>query len=188
MIFPKKLLSGNFCPENIGRRSHALEQYLGHLLDTVEIRRNQRFVAFFYRKELREGIKSMLKFEYTTAATSLYQAFHTITHLSPAGSYNMLILIKASLVVCHAADDNQHLCYTSAIEAIEIIDIHKPDSALLPTLLVGATNTAIALGKKNDGLKSRAESMSNKSELPLESLPSLQEVLFRELDILYRSL
>lgn len=180
LVFPKKLYSGNFSPENISRRSQAFEQYLCHLLDIPEIRYSRSFMDFFYTKELKGGIKDFHKLRYSMAICKMSKATRTMELiLSPI--HTLVAFAYATMAACHSSLDDYFECYESAMKAIESVPSDCENPLLLP-LLIKAVHMAVSLGKDKRHLEQRISNMQSKLDTPIEVIPSLHEVLLNEMD------
>ena len=182
LVFPKKLYSGNFNPENIGRRSQAFEQYLCHLLDTPEIRHCRLFIEFFYLRELQEGIKSFHKLQYSLSISKMSKAARNMELLYSPG-YSLVILSYSVIVSCYMCLDDCFECYEFAMKAINSISLDSSsESPLLLPLLVKAVHMAVSLGKDKTELEHRISELQTKSDVLPNDIPTLQETLFDEIE------
>lgn len=162
IIFPKKILIGNFSPEVIAERSLAFQKFLTYCLSVSEIRFSREFATFLYVPELKETKKCLTAIHLEEAACILENVYFIQDKLAVhSGKPSaQLIHTMCCLIGCLNAVDNTSEARMLADRTFEILFENS-------IILNPATTTTTRRGGRNNESVYEVNNLYESSELVL---------------------
>lgn len=130
VIFPHKLILGNFTNATIAKRSRAFEQYLSHLYSIFEIRYSNEFGDFFTENSYTHGVELFIAGKYAEAIPQ-FEIYLPIIEKLYGNSHPQTAQVLCALVVCHSRTERLEVAETYASLGLRCL----PESFLIPPLL-----------------------------------------------------
>ncbi|XP_006207916.1 sorting nexin-20 [Vicugna pacos] len=155
VVFPKKLLVGNFSEEMISERKLALKEYLRLLYAIRCVRRSREFIDFLTRPELREAFGCLRAGQYAKALDILVRVVPLQEKLT---SHCPLMLVPSlcAMLVCHRDMERPAEAFAAGERALQCLQARESHRYYAP-LLEAMARLAYALGKDFVSLQERLE-------------------------------
>ena len=160
MVFPKKMITGNFRPETIAQRSRAFEQFLGHIFSLDMLRLSSELAQFFYGHELLEARGYVEKQEYHQAIPLLQRAA-SIQQRILGDTHQLVSVTLCGLVVAFSQTEQENLAQTFSELALHCIGKNDRNPLLLP-LLETSIRLCWKVGKDKKDLEVRKQQILEK--------------------------
>ena len=153
IVFPKKLLVGNFKPETIAQRSRAFEQYLTHVYSVDLLLYSKQLADFFYGVDLRAAHAHILNGQYGDCLPVLRSVLHVQRKILGESHPDVVATLCGMVAALYAlGDDVQALSLVQV--ALKCIDADERNCHLVPLLQLGA-RMCWTLGKDKKDLEDR---------------------------------
>ncbi|EPY82139.1 sorting nexin-20 [Camelus ferus] len=155
VVFPKKLLVGNFTEEMISERKLALKEYLRLLYAIRCVRRSREFIDFLTRPELKEAFGCLRAGQYAKALDILVRVVPLQEKLT---SHCPLMLVPSlcAMLVCHRDMERPAEAFAAGERALQCLQARESHRYYAP-LLEAMARLAYALGKDFVSLQERLE-------------------------------
>jgi len=178
VVLPRKLLTGNFSPENISERRLALQDYLAKLFAVRYVRHSHHFSDFFTEQEQRRAHMLLRAGQFTAALGLLQTVLEIQEKLSPWQKPTLMVPTLSALAVCYRDMDEPQQAFTAAQRALPPVRRYKLQvyRASLLELLV---DLGYQLGRPVAQLQDELTSLRD-AERGEVSLRSLKEVVIQE--------
>ncbi|XP_023152199.1 sorting nexin-20 [Amphiprion ocellaris] len=118
VLLPRKLLTGNFNPDNIQERRLALQDYLAKLYSTRCVRHSHHFPAFFTEPEQRRGHSLIRAGQFRAAVEQLQTVLEIQEKLLPWQKPTLVVPTLAALAVGHRDLDDPEQAFGCAHKAL----------------------------------------------------------------------
>ena len=174
IVFPKKILTGNFKPSKIAERSRAFEQYMTHVYSEDILRLNSIFTNFFYGSELKDGYFALVNGHYDNAIKSFKTAVHLQKKLLGVIHPSVVAALCAIVCSCHAIEQ-ENLAQAYADLALKSIDSDENSPYLVPLLQL-VIRICWTLGKDKKDLEDRLRQLGDKG-ISIDGGQTLLEVV-----------
>ncbi|XP_013911471.1 PREDICTED: sorting nexin-20 [Thamnophis sirtalis] len=145
IVFPKKILTGNFLDEVILERKLAFQDYLRILYSMEFIRTSQVFIDFLTRPELEEAYSCLRGGQYTKALQGLLEAIALQEKLTKHRPI-LLAPTLCAILVCHKDLENFKSAFEFGEKALQRLEKHPGHCYYLP-LLETMISLAYELGR-----------------------------------------
>ncbi|XP_058011579.1 sorting nexin-20 [Ahaetulla prasina] len=145
LIFPKKILTGNFMDEVILERKLAFQDYLRILYSMEFIRTSRRFIDFLTRPELEEAYSCLRGGQYTKALEGLLEAIALQEKLTKHRPI-LLVPTLCAILVCHKDLEDFKSAFEFGEKALQRLEKHPGHRYYLP-LLETMISLAYELGR-----------------------------------------
>ncbi|XP_069028891.1 sorting nexin-20 [Embiotoca jacksoni] len=178
VLLPRKLLTGNFCPESISERRRALQDYLARLYATRCVRHSPLFASFFTEQEQRRAHGLLRAGQFRPALEQLRTVLDIQEKLLPWQQPTMTVSTLAGLAVCHRDLDEPEQAFAAAQRALPPVrryGLRRYRAALLELLV----DEGYRLGRPVAQLQEELTTLRD-AERGEASPRSLKELLIRE--------
>ncbi|XP_008300638.1 sorting nexin-20 isoform X2 [Stegastes partitus] len=118
VVLPRKLLTGNFSPDNIQERRLALQDYLAKLFAARCVRYSHHLAAFFTEQEQRRGHSLIRAGQFRAAVEQLQTVLEIQEKLLPWQKPTLVVTTLSALAVCHRDLDEPEQAFGSAHRAL----------------------------------------------------------------------
>ena len=118
VVFPRKLLTGNLCPDVISERRLALQDYLAHLYAIRCVRHSPHFPGFFTEQEQRRAHGLLRAGQFRPALEQLQIVLEIEEKLLPWQSPTLVVPTLSALAVCHRDLEQPEEAFTAAQRAL----------------------------------------------------------------------
>uniref|UniRef100_A0A1A8LJ02 Sorting nexin 20 n=2 Tax=Nothobranchius TaxID=28779 RepID=A0A1A8LJ02_9TELE len=118
LVLPRKLLTGNFSPENISERRLALQDYLAQLFSTRCVRHSPHFSKFFTEPELKQAHTLLRSGQFTLAVELLQTVLEIQEKLVPWQKPTLTVPTLSALAVCYRDLDEPERAFGNAHRAL----------------------------------------------------------------------
>ncbi|XP_041852067.1 sorting nexin-20 [Melanotaenia boesemani] len=178
VLLPRKLLTGNFNPENISERRLALQDYLAKLYTIRCIRHSAHFSEFFTDQELRQAHVLLRAGQFPAAQQLLQTVLEIQEKLLPWQKPTLIVPTLCALSVCYRDLDEPEQAFATAQRALPPVRRYKLQvyRAALLELLV---DLGYQLGRPVAQLQDELTTLRD-AERGEVSLRSLKEVVIHE--------
>lgn len=178
LVFPQKLLMGNFSSETIAKRSRAFEQYLSHLYSIFDIRYCPEFAHFFTGDSYAQAMELFVEGKHEEAIPVL-ETYLPVMEKLYGNSHSRIGHVVCSLVVCYSRTDRPDIAEAYARLAIECL----PESSLTVPLLKTAIWLCWKLKKDKQDLEHRLDKIRS-SGINVDDVKDLEHILLHQLKFL----
>ncbi|XP_070809219.1 sorting nexin-20 [Pituophis catenifer annectens] len=176
LVFPKKILTGNFMDEVILERKLAFQDYLRILYSMEFIRTSRLFIDFLTRPELEEAYSCLRGGQYTKALKGLLEAIALQEKLTKHRPI-LLVPTLCAILVCHKDLENFKSAFEFGEKALQRLEKHSGHRYYLP-LLETMISLAYELGRDFLFFQKKMEERKAK-KLPQKML-TLKELTVQE--------
>ncbi|XP_029992246.1 sorting nexin-20 [Sphaeramia orbicularis] len=118
VVLPRKLLSGNFNPENIAERQLALQDYLAKLYATRCVRYSALFSSFFTEQEQKKAHGLLRAGQFKSALEQLQTILEIQEKLAPWQSSTLTVHTLCAIAVCYRDLDKPEQAFAAAQKAL----------------------------------------------------------------------
>ena len=160
LVFPGKLLIGNFTDETIAKRSRAFEQYLTHLFTIDAIRFSEDWKHFFCGDDLHEGFRA-LEAELYSDALRLFEKCLPIQEKLLCDQHPEVIHTLCALLICNHKTEQNSASLKFSESALKCMQDNYDDVLYLP-VLQQCIYLHWLLGKDKGHLEAKLSEMSGK--------------------------
>ncbi|KAK7505236.1 hypothetical protein BaRGS_00003398 [Batillaria attramentaria] len=175
IVFPQKLLLGNFTRETIAKRSRAFEQYLTHLYSIFDIRYSSVFAEFFTGDDYAQGVKHFLNRQYFEAIPCFERYLPVIEKLY-GNSHHRLGQVVCALVVCHKQAGRPDVAEAYARLGLGCL----PESSLTTALLQSSARLRWSLGRDKIDIERRLQEQ-RECGMDVDNTPDLEDLVCQQL-------
>ncbi|KAJ0069887.1 hypothetical protein NL108_016049 [Boleophthalmus pectinirostris] len=121
ILLPKKLLTGNFNPEQLLERRLALQDYIAKLYAKRCVRYSEHFANFFTHQEMKKAHNLLRAGQFTQSLELLQLVLEIQEKLAPWQSPTFMVPTLAALAVCHRDLEKPEEAYESAHRALPAV-------------------------------------------------------------------
>uniref|UniRef100_A0A803JUG3 PX domain-containing protein n=1 Tax=Xenopus tropicalis TaxID=8364 RepID=A0A803JUG3_XENTR len=179
VVFPKKVLIGNFTTDMISKRMLCLKNYLDELYAIKYIRWSKIYIDFFLDPELDEGYSCLRGGQYKKA-TEIFQQIVCLQEKLIQHCSILIVPPLCALVVCHKDLEDLQKAYEVGIHALTLVEKHPGHKYYIP-LLETLISLAYKLGKDFLSLREKFDIGKSRMMKGLEiEMFTLKEVAVRE--------
>ncbi|XP_072241416.1 sorting nexin-20 [Leuresthes tenuis] len=178
VVLPRKLLTGNFSPENISERRLGLQDYLAKLFSVRHARHSRHFSDFFTEPEQRRAHMLLRAGQFTAALELLQTVLELQEKLSPWQKPTLMVPTLSALAVCHRDLEEPQQAFTAAQRALPAVRRYQLQ-AYRASLLELLVDLGYQLGRPVAQLQEELTSLRD-AERGEVSLRSLKEVVIQE--------
>lgn len=175
VVFPQKLLMGNFTTETIAKRSRAFEQYLTHLYSIFDIRYSSAFAEFFIGDNFTNGVDHFLNRKYSDAVP-LFESYLPVMEKLYGNSHQRLGQVVCALVVCHTKTGRPEIAEAYTQLGLGCL----PDSQLVTALLQSSARLRWSLGREKIDIERQLQEQRERG-LDVDSTPDLEDLVCQQL-------
>ncbi|XP_054475140.1 sorting nexin-20 isoform X2 [Anoplopoma fimbria] len=118
VVFPRKLLSRNFCPELISERRLALQDYLAKLFATRCVRYSPHFPKFFTESEQKRAHSLLRAGQFQLAVKDLQTVLEVEEKLLPWQNPTLIVPTLSALAVCYRDLEQPEQAFAAAQRAL----------------------------------------------------------------------
>ncbi|XP_070687101.1 sorting nexin-20 isoform X2 [Pempheris klunzingeri] len=178
VVLPRKLLTGNFCPEIISERRLALQDYLAKLYAARCVRHSPHFPKFFTEQEQKRAHGLLRAGQFGPAVEQLRTILEIEEKLLPWQKPTLTVPTLSALAVCHRDLEEPEQAFVAAQRALPPVRRYglKHHRAALLELLV---DLGYQLGRPVAQLQEEL-SVLRDAERGKVSLRSLKELVVQD--------
>lgn len=118
VVLPRKLLTGNFCPEIISERRLALQDYLAKLYATRCVRHSPHFPKFFTEQEQKRAHDLLRAGQFRLALEQLQTVLEIQEKLAPWQNPTLPVPTLCALAVCYRDLEKPEQAFAVAQKAL----------------------------------------------------------------------
>lgn len=178
VVFPKKVLVGNFSAELIGERSMAFESFLDFIVSVPSLRESEHFLEFLQGDELRKACQLLDERRNEFAVPILENTFRVLNKIFLDKSKCVLLLLCRLVAACTTSPIPHPLAEQWAELALRRYE-HVCDTELL-VLYIPLLQTCLHLwwqrGRDRTLLEERLDEMGKKG-IKVKGGPSLAQAI-----------
>lgn len=178
VVFPKKVLVGNFSAELIGERSLAFENFLDYIVSVPSLRDSEHFLEFLQGDELRKACQLLDERRNEFAVPILENTFRTLNKIFLDKSKCVLLLLCRLVAACTTSPIPHPLAEQWAELALRRYE-HVCDTDLL-VLYIPLLQTCLHLwwqrGRDRKLLEERLDEMGKKG-IKVKGGPTLAQAI-----------
>lgn len=174
IVFPKKVLMGNFKPETIAQRSRAFEQYLTHVYSVDLLLYSKQFADFFYGDDLATAHTHILNGQYKDCVHLLRSVLYIQQKLLGESHRDVIATLCAMVAALYALEDDVQALSLVQV-ALKCIDLDEHNCHLVPLLQVGV-RLCWKLGRDKKNLEEHLHLLKSHG-LNVHSAPALLELV-----------
>ncbi|XP_053742182.1 sorting nexin-20 [Synchiropus splendidus] len=134
VLLPRKLLSGNFDPENIVERRLGLRDYLAKLYATRCVRYSPRFPEFFTEQEQKRAHSFLRAGQFKSALDELQLILGIQERMEPWQSATLLVPTLCAMAVCYRDLEEPEQAFAAAHRVLPTLRRYKVDKYRTPVL------------------------------------------------------
>ncbi|XP_058501303.1 sorting nexin-20 [Solea solea] len=121
VLLPRKLFTGNFCPEVIAERRAALQDYLARVYDVRCVRRSSHFATFFTEREQQLAHALLRGGQFEAALEQLQLVLEMEEKLLPWQSPALVVPTLSALAVCYRDLERAEQAFAAAQRALPVV-------------------------------------------------------------------
>ncbi|XP_028285729.1 sorting nexin-20 isoform X2 [Parambassis ranga] len=178
VLLPRKLLTGNFCPESIQERRLALQDYLAKLYATRCIRHSPLFPVFFTEHEQKRAHGLLRAGQFEPALEQLQTVLEIQEKLLPWQRPTLIVPTLSALTVCYRDLGELEQAFTTAQRALPVVRRYGLKHYRVP-LLELLVDQGYQLGRPVAQLQDELSTLKD-SERGEAACRSLKEVVIHE--------
>ena len=174
IVFPKKVLVGNFKPGMIAQRSRAFEQYLTHVYSVDLLLYSKQLANFFFGADQRAAHTHILNGQYQACLPLLRSVLHIQQKLLGESHWDVVATLCAMVAALYALEDNSQ-ALSLVLVALKCIGSDEHNCHLVSLLQVGV-RLCWKLGKDKKDLEEHLHLLKSHG-LNVDSAPALLELV-----------
>ena len=174
IVFPKKVLMGNFKPETIAQRSRAFEQYLTHVYSVDLLLYSKPFTDFFYGADLAMAHTHILNGQYKDCVPLLRSVLCIQKKLLGESHRDVVATLCAMVAALYALEDDAQALSLVQV-ALKCIGADEHNCHLVALLQVGV-RLCWKLGREKKDLEDHLHLLKSHG-LNVHSAPALLELV-----------
>ncbi|XP_076063108.1 sorting nexin 21 [Oratosquilla oratoria] len=183
VVFPRKVLVGNFKTEVIAERSRAFELFLAYIYSRDVLKCSEPFITFLYKRDTQDINRHLLHSEFEEACPILENMYWLLAKLHD--DREQVLRVLCQLVVCLHAVNNYELAYEYAKLALPRFESRLNDSIgthLYIPFLHFCTRLWWTLGMDKHDFEKRLEELRKKGRR-VDGVPGLLDLLRDEISL-----